>query len=128
MKLLLDSHTFIWSYAEKYKLSPTALSEMSKLSNQLYLSIVSIWEIQIKIQAGKFKFDRPFAEIIAEQEEVNGLHLLPINPSHIFELENLPPHHRDPFDRLLISQAMVEGMTLVSFDKHFTQYKADLLW
>ncbi len=127
MKLLLDSHTFIWSYSERHKLSPAATTEILSVSNQLFLSLVSIWEIQIKIQAGKFTFNRPFVDVIAQQQEVNGLSLLPINLSHVIELENMPLYHKDPFDRLLIAQAIVEDMTIVSSDEDFAQYQVSLL-
>jgi PIN domain nuclease of toxin-antitoxin system len=128
MKLLLDSHAFIWSYDERHKLSPRALEAMSELSNELFLSIASIWEIQVKIQSGKLIFKDPLNDIITEQQRINALQILPVTLAHILELENLPLYHKDPFDRLLISQAMVENMTLVSSDKHFAQYEADLLW
>lgn len=119
MNLLLDSHTFIWSYDEQHKLSKRALQEMSNTSNALFLSVASIWEIQIIIQTGKFKFKDPIADVIAEQQRVNGIQILPINLSHALYLENLLPHHKDPFDRLLISQAIVENMTLISADAIF---------
>lgn len=89
---------------------------MSNPMNRLFLSIASIWEIQIKITIGKLKFQAKFSDIIAEQQKINGFQILPVKPSHVFYLENLPLHHKDPFDRLLISQAIVENMTLVSAD------------
>lgn len=77
---------------------------------------------------GKFKLQDSFADVIAEQQKVNSLQLLPINLAHALNLENLPLLHKDPFDRLLISQAMVENMTLVSADEDFANYQVGLLW
>ena len=128
MNLLLDSHTFIWMHNEPNKLSTKAAMEIVVLSNTLFLSIASIWEIQIKIQIGKFNFKDSLANIIAEQQKKNGLQILPVNLSHVLELENLPFHHKDPFDRLLIAQAKVENMTLVSSDPSFSAYSVNLLW
>ena len=126
MNLLLDTHTFIWSYDEQHKLSRRALQEMSDTSNALFLSVASIWEIQIKIQTGKFK--DPTADVISEQQQINGIQILPVQLVHALYLENLPLHHKDPFDRLLISQAFVENMTLVSADANFGKYQVNLLW
>lgn len=128
MNLLLDSHTFIWMHNEPSKLSTRAAMEIVVLSNSLFLSIASIWEIQIKIQIGKFNFKDSLADVIAKQQKSNGLQILPITLSHILELDNLPFHHKDPFDRLLIAQANVENMTLVGSDPKFAAYSVNLLW
>lgn len=124
----LDSHVFIWSYDEQHKLSQTALEAMSDSANTLFLSVASAWEIQIKIMIGKFKVQDPLADVIAEQQKVNGLQILPVKLSHALYLENLPLDHKDPFDRLLISQTMVENFTLVSADVNFASYQVNLLW
>lgn len=87
MNLLLDSHTFIWSYDEQHKLSKRALHEMSDISNSLFLSVASIWEIQIKIQIGKFKFKDLLADVIAEQQQINGIQILPVQLVHALNLE-----------------------------------------
>lgn len=128
MNLLLDSHTFIWSYDEQHKLSQTAFQAMSNPANTLFLSVASAWEIQIKIMIRKFNLQDPLADVIAEQQQINGLQILPVQLSHAVYLENLPFHHNDPFDRLLISQAIVENMTLVSADGKFGKYPVKLLW
>lgn len=127
MKLLLDSHAFIWSYDEQHKLSQKSRLELSNPANELFLSVVSIWEIQIKIQKNKFRFQDASADVIAEQQQINGLQILPVYLSHVLHLENLPLHHKDPFDRLLISQAIVENMILVSSDANFAKYQVSLL-
>ena len=128
MNLLLDSHTFIWSYDEQHKLSQIALQAMSNPANIMFLSVASAWEIQIKIMIGKFKLQDPLTDVIAEQQQINGLQILPVYLSHALYLENLPLHHKDPFDRLLISQAIVENMNLVSADPEFVKYQVNLLW
>jgi PIN domain nuclease of toxin-antitoxin system len=128
MNLLLDSHVFIWAYDEQHNLSQNALQAMSNPANTPFLSVASVWEFQIKIMIRKFKLQDPLADVIAEQQQINGLQILPIELSHALKLENLPIHHKDPFDRLLISQAIVENMTLVSADANFANYQVNLLW
>jgi PIN domain nuclease of toxin-antitoxin system len=128
MNFLLDSHVFIWSYDKQHKLSQTALQAMSNPANTLFLSVASVWEMQIKIMIGKLKLQDPLPNIIAEQQKINGFQILPIELSHALYLETLPLHHKDPFDRLLISQATVENMTLVSADAEFSKYQVNLLW
>ena len=103
MNLLLDSQAFIWTHNEPHKLSNRVAMEFLNPANVLFLSMASVWEIQIKIQIGKFKFKDPPADVIAEQRKVNSLQVLPINLAHVLELEKLPFHHKDPFDRLLIA-------------------------
>ena len=128
MSLLLDSHTFVWVHEEPRKLSQKVVAEIKNPANDLFLSVASVWELQIKIQIGKFKFNDTLENIINEQQRINGIQILPINLSHALYLKNLPLHHKDPFDRLLISQAIVENMILVSADPKFSMYQATLLW
>lgn len=116
MKLLLDTHTFIWWDSAPAKLSPTALALCSDPTNQLVLSVASLWEIQIKRQLGKLDLRLPLAEIVAHQQETNGVAVLAVVQEHVLALEGIPSHHRDPFDRMLVAQAMVEVATLVSAD------------
>ena len=126
MNLLLDTHIFIWWEIEIYKLSAKRLQMLEDDDNMLFLSLASLWELQLKIQNGKFKFPKPLPEIIREQQNINDLRILPITSAHMYELENLPFHHKDPFDRLLISQATVEHYTLVTDDPKFSPYSAKL--
>ena len=127
MNLLLDTHIFIWLQIELHKLSAARMEMLENKNNTLFLSLASLWELQLKIQNGKFKFPKPLPEIIREQQSINDLRILPITPAHIYELENLPFHHKDPFDRLLISQATVEDYTLVTDDPKFSAYSAKLI-
>jgi len=94
----------------------------------LFLSYASIWELQIKLQLGKLTARRPLSQIIQEQTTLNGLRLLPILPDHIYALQSLPNLHGDPFDRMLIAQAMHENMTLISSDSQIAQYPIPILW
>ena len=128
MKLLLDTHTFIWWDSEPAKLSASALSACQDQANTLILSVVSVWEIQIKSQLGKLKFNLPLSEIIQSQRQMNNVQVLTLELDHVLELQNLPYHHKDPFDRLLIAQANVEDVLLVSGDSIFSEYTINLIW
>jgi len=116
MKLLLDSHAFKWWRDEPAKLSPTAFSEISNPNNDVFLSVVTVWELQIKIALNKFSVKGGLENAVKDERQNNNFRILPVELVHALYLENLPPHHKDPFDRLLISQAIVENMTLVSAD------------
>ena len=128
MKLLLDTHTFIWWDSEPAKLSAPALSACQDQANTLILSVVSVWEIQIKSQLGKLKLNLPLSEIVQSQRQTNNVQILTVELEHVLELQNLPYHHKDPFDRLLIAQANVEGAQLVSGDSAFSAYPINLIW
>lgn len=128
MKLLLDTHAFIWWDSAPNRLSQRVLGLCQSPSTTLLLSVASVWEIQIKQQLGKLQLRVPLAGLIAAQQQTNGLELLPIELNHVLALDNLPLHHKDPFDRLLISQSRVEDAVLVSGDTVFAQYSVKLLW
>lgn len=128
MKLLLDTHTFIWWVDKPEKLPKLVLTSFEDPDNSLILSIVSVWEMQIKHQLGKLKLDIPLRTLIENQLEANNLQILPVDLAHIWALGGLPLHHRDPFDRLLIAQARVEDAFLVSQDEAFSDYPVKLLW
>ena len=128
MKLLLDTHAFIWWDSESSKLSSQALAFCQDRANTVLLSVASIWEMQIKLQLGKLRLNLPLAKVIESQQQTNGIEVLPIILSHVLELDNLPAYHRDPFDRLLIAQARVEDAVLISNDPIFTDYSVKLLW
>jgi PIN domain nuclease of toxin-antitoxin system len=128
MKLLLDTHSLLWWATDRARLSPAALAACKDLSNTLMLSVVSAWEMQIKAQLSKLTLLIPLATMIDRELNVNGLTLLRVELAHVLALDTLPLHHKDPFDRLLIAQAQVEGATLVSSDPLFTRYGITLLW
>lgn len=127
MNLLLDTHIFIWSQIALRKISARKLQFLKDPQNALFLSLVSIWEIQLKIQTRKLSLPKPLPDIITEQQTVNNLQILPITAEHIYELESLPFHHKDPFDRLLIAQAAVENFTIVTNDPQFSAYPIKIL-
>ncbi|MGB9774724.1 MAG: type II toxin-antitoxin system VapC family toxin [Anaerolineae bacterium] len=128
MKLLLDTHTFIWWDSEPTKLSPQALALCQDRQNTLLLSVVSVWEMQIKLQLGKLRLALPLKEIIESQQQTNNLEILSITLAHVLALDNLPAHHKDPFDRLLVAQAIVEDAMLVSGDPNIAKYPVQVVW
>jgi PIN domain nuclease of toxin-antitoxin system len=128
VKLLLDTHTFIWWDSEPAKLSATALALCSDPTNELLLSVTSLWEMQIKHTLGKLSLRLPLNAIVAHQQDTNGVVVLPILPTHIFALDGLPTPHKDPFDRLLVAQANSEGATLISADTIFAAYPVRIAW
>ena len=127
MKLLFDTHTFIWWADAPEKLSATAFGSLRDEANSLVLSVASMWEMQIKVQLGKLKFRVPLPELIEHQRLTNDLQILAVDLRHVFAVGTLPPRHKDPFDRLLTAQALVEDATLVTVDPKFTLYPAKLL-
>lgn len=128
MILLLDTHTFLWLHDEEAKLSERAHDALANPENDLRLSIISVWEIQIKLQSNKLKISGPVDQIIAQQQRVNDLILIDVGLIHAVNIINLPSVHKDPFDRMLISQAMVEDMTVVTADPKFAEYGVKVLW
>lgn len=128
MKLLLDTHAFIWWDDEPAKLSSSALVACRDASNTLHLSLGSVWELQIKTQLGKVRLPEPLGELLRKHEERNGLHLESVTLPDILALSTLPPHHRDPFDRILIAQARRGGFRLVSCDPEIARYDVEVLW
>jgi len=101
---------------------------MAAGDNELLLSVASVWEISIKVSIGRLPIPEPLDTFIPRQLQINRIGLLPIEPSHTFEVSRLPFHHRDPFDRLLIAQALVEGLPIVGVDPAFDSYPIKRLW
>jgi PIN domain nuclease of toxin-antitoxin system len=127
MRILIDTHIFIWIATEPERLSPRFIESIVDRQNSLFLSLASIWEIQIKVALGKLDLKGDLATIIDIQIEQNSIELLSIDLTHIYALSNLPAHHRDPFDRLIIAQSQVEKMTLATVDSAFERYEIDRL-
>ena len=128
MNLLLDTHTFLWWDSAPNKLSPQVLALCQDQTNEMIVSVVSVWEMQIKSQLGKLQLKLPLEEIINTQQKTNNVQVLPITLAHVLALGKLPMYHKDPFDRLLVAQTNVEEVVLVSRDKIFEQYSVKLLW
>jgi len=127
MKLLLDTHTFIFWDSQPSKLSQRALELLTNKDNLRLLSVVSLWEIQIKQQLGKLTLNKTLEEIILIQQN-NYIEILPITVAHILALDGLPLYHKDPFDRLLIAQANRENAVLISCDSVFANYSVQVEW
>ncbi|TEU17265.1 MAG: type II toxin-antitoxin system VapC family toxin [Anaerolineales bacterium] len=128
MRLLLDTHSFLWFISGSTSLSPTARALIEDASNQPLLSVASLWEMAIKLSLGKLSLAQPFEVLIPQQMRLNGIKLLGIEIEHTAAVSKLPFHHRDPFDRLLIAQAIVEQMPIVSADTAFDTYPVKRLW
>ena len=125
---LLDSHVLVYLAQHPERLPRRLRSLIEDGRNELHVSIASVWEIQIKTLLGKLALDMPLDRLIATQRDANGLRLLAINVPHVVEHERLPMHHRDPFDRMLVAQARVEGLVLLSADAQFKRYDVQLAW
>ena len=127
MKLLLDTHTFLWFLDDNPQLSQKG-KDLLEADNEQLLSIASRWEIAIKLRLGKLTVAVPIEMLMTQQLTQNDIELLPITVAPLIVLSTLPLHHRDPFDRLLIAQAKAEQMRLVSADSQFAPYLVDVLW
>ena len=128
MKLLLDTHAVIWWDDEPAKLSPAVLAACRDAGNTLHLSLGSVWKLQIKTHLGKIGLPEPLGDLLRKDEEQNGLHLESVTLPDILALSTLPPHHRDPFDRILVAQAKRGGFRLVSCDPEVARYDVEVLW
>lgn len=128
MRVLLDTHSFLWFLTDDRRLSESALAIMQDPDNDVVLSMASLWEIAIKPTLKKLDLAKPFAELFPQEMIDNELGLLPILLKHLSILTTLPFHHRDPFDRLIISQAMVEELPVIGRDPAFAHYPVRLIW
>ena len=128
MKILLDTHSFLWAIAEPNKFSPIASEILIDKNNQLFLSVASMWEVSIKVAINKLtipelpKFFFPYWMNYLDVDS------LKIEPEHSFAVADLPPHHNDPFDRMLIVQAQILNLSIMTTDKIFNQYDVQLIW
>jgi PIN domain nuclease of toxin-antitoxin system len=128
MKFLLDTHALLWILSEDKRLSEDAKNEYLNRENTIFLSMASIWEMSIKISLNKLKLRNSLEKIVEEHVVGNDIKLLRIESSHIYPLQKLPFYHRDPFDRLIICQAMYEKMPIISSDKNFDLYSVERIW
>lgn len=128
MRLLLDTHAFLWFVSADPKLSRGARRRIRSIRHDKYLSVASVWEMAIKLSLGKLQLEVSLDELIDEGAVENGIVLLDITRPHAAGVAELAFHHRDPFDRLLVSQAMREDMAIVSRDPAFDAYPVDRLW
>jgi len=128
VKLLLDTHTFLWFIDGSPQPSTAARTLIEEADNEVFLSVGSLWEMAIKVSLGKLSLGQPFERLMPAQLSLNSIELLNITISHTAKVITLPFHHRDPFDRLLIAQALVEDIPLVGVDTVFDAYGVRRLW
>ncbi len=128
MRLLLDTHTFLWWINNDSSLSEPARIAVSSQVNECYLSLASCWELAIKTSIGKLQLTKTVDRFIPEELAANDFQLLSIDFRHVAKVETLPFHHRDPFDRLLVAQALIEKMTIISADAVLSEYGIKRLW
>ena len=128
MTYLLDTHVFLWWVSDAEGISETARDAIQNPENSLLVSAVCGWEIAIKAGLGRLELDSPPASFVSEHLNRNSMGVLPISMHHALEVYDLPPHHRDPFDRLLIAQSRSEGLPIISSDAVFARYDVAVVW
>jgi PIN domain nuclease of toxin-antitoxin system len=124
MRFLLDANSFLWWVTGSARLSKVAREAIADEANDVFVGVGSLWEIAIKKSSGKLRFPHDFETVLHDEE----FDLLPITYAHLRVLESLPPHHRDPFDRLLIAQSLAERMPIATSDRSFAAYGANIVW
>ena len=128
MKILLDTHALLWLITDNRQLSETAREIFLDQKNSLFFSITSLWEIRIKMSLGKLSLKNGWLKIIQNEMKANAINWVPVEIEHCTKLTKLPFHHRDPFDRMLIAQAIVEDMLLLSRDTRLSNYEITRVW
>lgn len=128
MKILIDTHVFIWWTSNVKRLSSRVGDLLLDPNTEVVLSVVSVWEMQIKSSLGKLQFKTTLRELVQDEINQNRIEILPLSLSHIYTLNDLPQHHRDPFDRILIAQSMEAGLQIVSIDEKFDAYGIARIW
>lgn len=128
MRYLLDTHSLIWFIGGDTQLSSDARQLIDDEENELFISVASLWEMAIKFSIGKLNLGQPYDQMFPEQLEKNSIEILSITVDHLKTVSNLPFHHRDPFDRLIIAQAQVEHLPIISMDTVFDDYGVKREW
>ena len=128
MKAILDAHALLWFFAGSSRLSAKALACIHDPQNTLFVSPATLWEISIKDALGKLTLPEPFEQLFPARLNASNILMLPILVPHLHAHRRLPFHHHDPFDRLLIAQALAENLTIVSCDGEFSAYGVELIW
>ncbi|MDZ7344437.1 MAG: type II toxin-antitoxin system VapC family toxin [candidate division KSB1 bacterium] len=128
MKFLLDTQAFLWFITDDLKLSSFARSLIEDQDSDRLISLASLWEIAIKTSLGKLELKKPFEDLLPHELELNEIDVLEIKIAHLAQVASLPFHHRDPFDRLLIAQRLVEKLPVVTMDTKFDAYNIQRLW
>jgi len=127
-RYLLDTHTFLWMRHAPDRLGATAREICGDVESSLHLSLASGWELAVKLSLGKLQLADPLRLVLEEARTRAGIAPLSITEAHVLRVEHLPYHHRDPFDRMLVAQAMVEGLTLLSKDSALDAYDVERVW
>src|ERR1700733_5547888 len=128
MRLLIDTHTFLWFVTNDPLLSAAALALMTDPTNEIVISPASFWEVAIKVSIGKYPMTVPFDRFFTEGIEGNDISILPLEIRHATVLLTLPMHHKDPFDRMIVAQAIVEQIPIVSIDVALDAYGITRIW
>jgi len=128
MKVLLDTHTFLWWITDDPKLSLRVRGIISDGENEIFISAATGWEIVIKSQIGRLKLPDEPRRFILEQLRINGMKSLPIEMRHALHISTLPTYHQDPFDRILIAQAQMEDLPVLSADPEIAKYQVTIIW
>ncbi len=128
MKYLLDTHTFLWWITDNSSLSDKARKIITNVDSTLFLSAASGWEIAIKARLGKITLPDDITTFIYEQMSINAIKELPVKMNHTLQTYILPDHHRDPFDRLLVSQSQLEMLPIITGDSHISPYNVKVIW
>jgi PIN domain nuclease of toxin-antitoxin system len=126
MKVLIDTHVLLWGLQDEPKLSDRVRTLLPKA--EVWISVASLWEIIAKVQVGKLKLPTPVRDYLTLKLRENGVSVLPLTFDHVRRLEELPLHHRDPFDRILIAQSLEENLPLITADALFKNYAVRLIW
>ena len=128
MKAILDTHALLWLVDSPEKLPEKVISLCENENNELFISIASFWELSIKISIGKIQLGDDALTALKQWCYKNSVTILPISISHCNQIQTLPFHHRDPFDRLIIAQAICEQLTAITIDEQFLKYDIDVVW
>jgi PIN domain nuclease of toxin-antitoxin system len=128
MKYLLDTHTFLWWCADMEQLSPHAREIIADGQNEIYFSAASAWEVAIKAGKGRLILPEEPARYVVSRMNLHRFLALPVQISHTLRVYDLPPHHTDPFDRLLIAQSLMESLPLITKDEEIRQYDLEVVW
>ena len=127
MKILIDTHIFLWAILEPHRLSAAKTAALIDADNELLMSTASIWEICIKYGRGKLPLKLPPEILVPQQMQLQNILPLPLSAEHALQAHQLPVHHRDPFDRMIIAQAVVESLPVMTDDRHFKKYSIRVL-
>lgn len=127
-RYFLDTHTFIWAHTDEHRLSAKARRIVSNAENSITLSVISVWEIAVKYALGKLPLPEPPEQFIAKIVAESGYEVLPLKLNHALRAASLPSLHRDPFDRMLVCQALAENGQIITADEQIQQYPVRTIW